>query len=59
MDITKVFDKWTKLSQMWDELAEHYYKFPREFQVELEENYNVDSGHSYADYIFAVGNIDY
>lgn len=53
------FDKWIKTHKLWEELTKHYYQFPLKFKKELEEDYNIDSGTDYANYIFAIGELEH
>jgi len=54
-----LFNEWLKIHKMWEELAEHYYQFSLKFKRKLKENYNIDSGTDYANYIFAIGEIEH
>ncbi len=53
----KNLDKWLSIHEMWEELAEHYYNFSYKFKNKLKENYNIDCGIDYANYIFYIGEI--
>jgi len=53
----KKLTKWEKLNQAWEELAEAYFFFAKTYKQSLFENYNIDCGTDYANYIFNVGDI--
>jgi len=55
----KTFESWEKLNNMWNELADNYRAFSQKYKNELYDNYNIDDGHGYADYIFNIGDIEY
>ena len=55
----KNIQEWNKLSKMFNEISDSYYRFPMKYKKELERNFNIDSGTDYANYIFAIGNIEY
>jgi len=56
--LTKAFDKWVKINDMWEEIAEGYYNFSLGYKKELFNNFNIDSGTDYANYILNIGNIE-
>ena len=57
-NIVKAFDKWIKINDMWEAIAESYYHFSMSYKKELFNNFNIDSGTDYANYILNTGNIE-
>jgi len=53
------FKAWTRLREAWEQLSQDYYFFPLAYKKTLEKYYNIDSGTDYANYIFAIGEIEY
>lgn len=54
---TKSFKKWQGVNKSWQELAQAYYNFTKKYKDELYNNFNIDCGIDYANYIFSIGNI--
>jgi len=52
------FTKWDKTNQAWNEIANSYFGFTRKYRKQLFENYNIDSGTDFANYIFNIGDIN-
>ena len=50
-------NKWEKINMVWGEIANGYFEFTRRYKKQLYENYNIDCGTDYANYIFNIGDI--
>ena len=50
---------WKALNSMWNELSEVYYNFKQSYIKELRDNFNIDCGTDFANYIVNIGNIKY
>ena len=48
---------WKVVHDLWETLAKEYIKFNNRYKKELLENYNIDCGTDYANYIFNSLNI--
>lgn len=50
---------WYDLNEMYRQLSTDYYSFNLKYKKYLNDNFAIDSGTDYANYIFSLGCIDY